>query len=71
MMTPEQAAAFVFAQASLTNAEVAALEANDRCNPERPYDECAYSAIFRDYDRVIGRAATITLFAEANERRGL
>lgn len=66
-MNPEQAAAFVIAQAACASAEIAAMQAANNDAPRRglhpPYDEQHFRAIIDQY--TIGHNAVLTLFQGA------
>lgn len=68
MMTAEQRAAFVAAQAAMLNAEITAMVAE---NMERQalgrsmaYTEKQFDAVIRRYEGVLGHNAVVTFFLE-------
>jgi hypothetical protein len=66
-MTPEQAAAFVIAQAACANAEIAAMQARDRLwaqNGLGTYADHDYLAVIEKY--CIGHNAVLQCFQDAN-----
>lgn len=71
-MTPDQAAAFVNAQAALLACEVAGYQAENKRREHRgeslAYDGEAFDRLFQSYEGVLGHNAALTLFQQANQR---
>lgn len=70
MMTPEQAAAYVEAQAALLKCRVAGMEAENQHRANVgwavAYGDEAFEKTFEEFASLIGHNACIELFREAN-----
>lgn len=70
MMTPNQAAAFVIAQAAMMNARIAGMVAENQCRERRgdspAFGEAEFAAVEQEYGGTLGHNAVIEIFRSAN-----
>lgn len=66
MMTPEQKAAYVVAQAALLLSEVAQMQAFNQFKPDhlQGYGESSFENKIHEYQQIIGHNALMELFRE-------